>query len=224
MEKPIFSGPFEIRSVGRPLQVAGASSQAFQFWYGSKMLAERVLPFGTSYAEAFDDVRGDFESEMRQQHLPNKAFLVDSSTGDVVASFATHSMCGMTAGLINDSSKYWLRSACCKFSRPVTLQEWAQVVAAEQAPANAWIAGLLPDAALTTDPSAWRAPTSWELRHVVGEGSFTGMSGGKAALLCGTTPQNFRKYTAHDDAKTRQSIGFTMWHFLLHRLGVQKLV
>lgn len=223
MEKPIFSGPFEIRSVGRPLQINGAQSQAFQFWYGPKMLAEQVLPFGTAYVEAFDDVRAAFESEMRERHSPEKVFLVDSSTGDAVASFATHSMCGMTAGLINDSSRYWLRSADGKFSRDVTLHEWAQVVAAEQAPANAWIAGLLPDV-LTTDPQTWRAPTSWEVRHLVGEASFTGVSGGKAALLCGTTPQNFRKYTAHDDAKTRQDISFAMWHLLLHRLGVQKLV
>jgi hypothetical protein len=89
------------------------------------------------------------------------------------------------------------------------------------APANAWIAELFPNEVLDIDPDAWRAPTAWELRHVVGEGSFTRVSGAKAAALVGVSPQNFRKYTAGDSAKNRQSISFAMWHLLLARLQVK---
>jgi len=217
------SGAFEIRAADRPCTIGSTKSQAVQFWYGTTMLAERILPLGTSYIEAFDDVRADFELRMREAHWSQRVYLVDSETDEAVAHFDTNSMCGMTAGIVNDSSKYWLRSVDRIFSRDITLQEWGQIVAENQAPALAWIAGLLPDEVLTTNASAWRAPTSWELRHVVGQGSFTGVSGGGAAALCGTTPQNFRKYTAHDGAKGRQSISFAMWHLLLHRLGVKNL-
>lgn len=87
---------------------------------------------------------------------------------------------------------------------------------------NAWISELLPAAVLSEDPEAWRSPTSWELRHVVGEGSFTGISGAAAAALVGVTPQNFRKYTARDEASTRQNMSYAMWHLLLHKLGVKR--
>lgn len=217
------SGAFEIRAADRPCTIGSTKTQAFQFWYGTTMLAERMLPLGTSYIEVFDDVRADFELRMRETHWPQRVYLVDSETDEAVAHVDTDSMCGMTAGMINASSKYWLRSADGLFSRDVTLQEWGQIVEGNQAPALAWIAGLLPDDTLTTDVSAWRAPTSWQLRHVVGQGSFTGVSVSYAAALCGTSPQNFRRYTAHDGAKTQQQIGFAMWHLLLHRLGIQNL-
>lgn len=87
----------------------------------------------------------------------------------------------------------------------------------------AWVAGLLPDDVLSQDPAQWRAPIGWELRHLVGEGSFTGVTGAAAAALVGITPQNFRKYTARDGASTRQSMSYAMWHLLLHKLGVQSL-
>lgn len=76
---------------------------------------------------------------------------------------------------------------------------------------------------MAQDAGEWRAPTSWELRHVVGEGSFTGVTGAQAAALVGVTPQNFRKYTARDGASTRQGMSYAMWHLLLHKLGVQSL-
>lgn len=90
------------------------------------------------------------------------------------------------------------------------------------APFRSWIADLLPDDVLTTDPEEWRAPTAWEIRHIVGEGAFTSMPGATVAALVGVTPQNFRKYTAQDSAASRQNISFAMWHLLLHKLGVQR--
>lgn len=93
----------------------------------------------------------------------------------------------------------------------------------ENTPARSWITKLLPGAILTNNPDQWRAPTSWEVRHIVGEGSLTGISGAKAAELVGISPTNFRKYTASDDAKNRQNMGFAVWHTLLHSLDIQRM-
>jgi len=144
---------------------------------------------------------------------------------------------GMSAGLIDDRFETWAISEIGVV--PMTRREFdllasASAVTAEaistaeamRAEANArlpheWITRLLPNAVLTDDHAEWRAPSSWEIRHVVGEGSFTHVTGAKAAELVGVTPQNFRKYTARDGARTRQAISFAMWHLLLHKLGVQ---
>ena len=58
-------------------------------------------------------------------------------------------------------------------------------------------------------------------RIVIGKDSETGLSGAQAAHLVGVLPQNFRKYTAADDAASRQKMSFSMWHLLLHRTGVK---
>ena len=58
---------------------------------------------------------------------------------------------------------------------------------------------------------------------VVGVGSFIGISGAKAADLVGVNASSFRKYTAQEGAKSRQSMSYAMWHLLLHKLGVQTL-
>src|SRR5699024_4022806 len=121
--------------------------------------------------------------------------------------------------LIDDRSEYWLQSENRLRSRDVTLTEYAKIAVQHAAPKLGWIAETLPDDVLTEDPDEWRPPTAWEIRHVVGEGSFTGISGAKAAELVGITPQNFRKYTARDGASTRQNISFATWHLLLHKLG-----
>ena len=106
---------------------------------------------------------------------------------------------------------------------PVLLSEWTALAAQYTAPRLSWIAGLLPDDVLTTSSEQWRAPTDLEIRCVVGEHSFTGITGAAAADLCGVTPQNFRKYTAADGSASRQNISFAMWHLLLHRLAIQNL-
>ncbi len=90
-----------------------------------------------------------------------------------------------------------------------------------QAPPQAWVLTLLPSKVLTLDASEWQAPTSWELRHVVGEGSFTGVTGAYASDLVGLTPQHFRKFMARDGAASQQSIPFAIWHLLLYRLNLR---
>ncbi len=171
--------------------------------------------------------------------------LLDVATDKVIGSmpWATE-IAGLRNALPDNRSATWLvTNTSPAMAMPMTEEEFnrlcpvmialhtERLVRAEQAarataaarPARSWIAQLLPDAVLTHNPAAWRAPTSWEIRHIVGEGSLTGISGAKAAELIGVTASNFRKYTAADDARTRQNMGFAMWHALLHTLDVQHL-
>ena len=129
----------------------------------------------------------------------------------------------LAGSVANDSSELWAEVQGSKRRMPATLEQWARIRERHSAPPLTWIAGLLPADVLARESADWRAPTSWELRHLVGEGSFTGWSGAQAAAMVGVTPQNFRKYTARDGASTRQGMSFAMWHLLLHKLGVQRV-
>ena len=219
------SGPFEYRA-GQRAALAGQPSIEWSLRYGGKMLAERFVPAAAPRGEvqcAFSDSVAAFKEHASKEYAPDRFELIDYTTGDVVAAFFANSVPDMTPGMIDDRSRYWVRSANRLRSRPVTLSDFGALTAAHQAPPLAWVLGLLPEEVLTFDAAEWRAPTAWEIRHVVGEGSFTGVAGAQAAALVGVLPQNFRKYTAADGAASRQSISFAMWHLLLHRLGVQSL-
>lgn len=218
-------GPFLLFATGR-VSVGGTACLRWQYSYGSEALAEQTLPASNAQGgiiDAFADTRAGFIQRAREAHAADMLDLVDSETDEIVARLPVTGDVGLTPGLTDDRSKYWLRSRDRLRSRDVTLTEFAALAARHTAPERHWIAGLLPDEVTTEDPDEWRAPTSWELRHVVGEGSFTGVSGSAAAQLVGVTPQNFRKYTARDDAKGKQNMSFAMWHLLLHKLGVKRL-
>lgn len=86
---------------------------------------------------------------------------------------------------------------------------------------NAWIAELLPPDVLTTDAAAWRPPTAAHIRLVVGK---TGITVNEAASLVGVPGTSFRKHTATDFAEHRHKISLSMWHLLLHRLGIQEII
>ena len=219
------NGPFTFSS-GRIINVNGTPSRRWAMRYGDVQIAEKVVPGPnivlSELFEAFQKDRAAVIRDLQKKSTIHSINLIDYANDAVVASFESFDMCGMTPGLINDSSDYWICSADGKYSRNVSLQDWGRIVSQHEAPEHAWIAAALPDDVMSEDAEAWRAPTSWELRHVVGEGSFTGVTGAKAAELVGVMPQNFRKYTARDDAASRQKISFAMWHLLLHKLGVKK--
>lgn len=221
-----FIGPFEYEHGGIK-RINDVLSREWRMLYARQELAVKVLPTQNTVLselqEAFFDARASFVRNAQKKHGPQRIDLVDSETGDPISDFYSYDMCEMSPGLINDMSRYWIRSENRKYSRAITLSDWGRIIAEHEAPQNAWISGLLSDEVLTTNSENWRPPSAWEIRHIVGEGSFTGISGAKAAALVGVTPQNFRKYTARDGAKGQQNISYSMWHLLLHKLGVQTL-
>lgn len=220
-------GPFE-HFHGPLRRINGNFAREWTMKYGDDVIAQRTVEntdvVVKEVFDAFAQDRANFVNQARTDHGPHRVYLVDQATDEAVAFFDSFDMCGMTPGLINDSAKMWLRSENGRYSRGLTSQQqYAAIVARHQAPEFGWIAGLLPDAVLSPEHSLWEAPSSWHIRHVVGIGSFTGVSGADAAGLVGVTAQNFRKYTASDTASTRQKMSFAMWHTLLHRLGVQRM-
>lgn len=220
-------GPFE--HVRGPLRIInGRPTHEWTMSYGGDVVAQRSIEghdlILSEFLDAFEQDRARFLNQAREDHGPHRVDLVDQTTGEAVASFRSFDMCGMTPGLINDSAKMWICSENRRYSRSVSSQqEFAAIVSRHQAPEFGWVTGLLPDAVLSPESSLWVPPSSWHIRHVVGVGSFTGVSGAKAAELVGVTAQNFRKYTAADGAATRQKMSFAMWHTLLHRLCVQRM-
>jgi len=219
------SGPFTFFP-RRQLNLAGTPCTLWELNYSHAYIGERTAPAAatqTQVRELFESDIERFAREMESEHAPTVVHLIDFDSGESVASVTVVGDLGLTPGVIDDRSKFWLQSSDRRRSRDIFLADFSAIIAKHQAPARSWICGLLPDEVLADDPTEWRSPTSWELRHVVGEGSLTGVSGAKAAALVGVTPQNFRKYTAADGASTRQNISFAMWHLLLHRLEIQSL-
>lgn len=219
---PFAHGPFSFEP-GRSARLGGVPHTHWRMFYGNDELAMRTIRDDadrSTIIEAFGDARGDFVRAAQGAHAPDEVLLTEFDVGDTRLPFARWP--DLTPGLIDDRSRWWLRSSDRLQSRAITLSEFAGIAAEALAPEHHWITGLLPDSVLTDDPESWRAPTAWEIRHVVGEGSLTGISGAKAASLVGISPQNFRKYTARDDASTRQNMSFAAWHLLLHKLGVMR--
>ena len=217
-------GPFTY-SPGASRTLNGQRQIEWTLIYGSKAIAAAWVAGGRAQVvEAMVGQRGDFIARLRAENEPDRLALRRWNDGTELDIISLESWPDGLAGCIpNDDSEFWAEVVGTTRRMPVTLQQWAALQRRHGTPSFAWIAALLPDDVKSRDAANWRAPTSWELRHVVGEGSFTGVTGAKAAALVGVTPQNFRKYTARDGASSRQGMSYAMWHLLLHKLGVQRV-
>lgn len=220
-------GPFSFDAGGLKT-INEQSLRAWTLTYGAEQLAMHHIDAAAPRSKVIDAFRSNMTDQVgcfKRTGAPDPV-LLRSAAGDTLASFLTAggAVDGMTPGIPDDSSAFWLVTAAHPVrSMRVTLSEFAELARRHAVAQNEWMQAALPDAVLTLDPAAWRSPTAWEIRHVVGEGSLTGISGAKAAELVGVSPQNFRKYTARDGAATRQSMSFAMWHLLLQRLGVRRI-
>lgn len=204
--------------------------------------SEIVAAFAEDIAQWCDDLRDLPVAPAPESGAYLK--LLDEATGEVLSTMPwAAEVAGLRNAIPDDRSPTWLvTSTAPSMAMPMAQEEFSRLRPAmvalhnerieraeelrriEEAkrPTRYWITKLLPGDLLTEDPSEWRHPTSWEIRHIVGEGSLTGISGAMAADLVGVLPPSFRKYTAADGAKTRQNMGFAMWHHLLHRLDIQR--
>ena len=221
-------GPFSF-DAGSPTTINSRQAMRWSLHYGSEQLAVHHIDAGATRSAVIDAFRGDMASLMHRFKCDGGQALVlllDSKSGEKLASFPVSGgiFDGMTPGIPDNSSPLWLVTAAHPVrSMRVTLTEFAALAQQHMATPNEWMQAALPGAVLTLDPAEWRAPTAWEIRHVVGEGSLTGITGAKAAELVGVLPQNFRKYTARNGSASRQAMSFAMWHLLLQRLGVQRI-
>ncbi len=226
--KAFSSGPLTFEPVARGLKINSEACHCWTLRYGQRELAMHTLPDTLTQDGIREEFAVDIEAFRRKAEIkyrPDVLELIEEATGEALARIAVSTLpAGFSGCIPDDRHRYWLLTAAKpQRGMPVTLQGFAKLSVMLAAPERAWIASLLPDDVLSSDPDEWRAPSSWEIRHVVGEGSFTGISGARAAALVGVTPQNFRKYIATDGAKSRQTISFAMWHLLLHKLGVARI-
>ncbi len=217
-------GPFSYEP-GKTRTVNGVPQREWALQYASSVVgAAWVAGPHAAVVEALADARAAATARLASDNAPDTLILRRWSDAQALDSIELSAWPGTLAGCIpDDSSEFWAEVVGTTHRMPVSLREWSALQRTHAAPPLAWIAGLLPDDVRTTDAAQWRAPTSWEIRHVVGEGSFTGVTGAAAAALVGVTPQNFRKYTARDGARGQQNMSFAMWHLLLHKLGAQSL-
>ena len=217
-------GPFDYVP-GKSRMLNGVAQTEWALYYGDKRGGSAwVAGDRAQVVEALAVQRGDFVTRLRTDNARDCLILRRWDDAAPLDSTLLESWPDDLAGSVaDDSSEFWAEVQGSKRRMPVTLEQWARIRERHSAPPLNWIAGLLPADVLARELADWRAPTSWELRHVVGEGSFTGWTGAQAAAMVGVTPQNFRKYTARDGASTRQGMSFAMWHLLLHKLGVQRV-
>lgn len=201
-------------------------NRQWEMYYNGAMISSVTIQGATRHEviEAHENYRIELEVELRERNASEVLNLVEFETDDVLASLRVASWPnGLTPGIINDSSRFWLRTTNRLVSKEVTLGEFAKIAERHAAPKNYWISGVLPEAVMTRDLSDWRAPTSFEMRHIVGDGSFTGVNNETAAKLVGVTPQKLKKYTAKDGAVVRQKMSYAMWHLLLQKLEIQNV-
>ena len=215
-------GPFTIA----PMGAVGPHRQRFSVSYNHQYSAEIVTEAKSQrdVTEAVEDTMAQLRRDLKADHESRNLIRLTDGHGQTLSKFyAAGVLPDMTPGLVDDRFDYWLKDESGKYSQVVTLGEFATLKCRHQLSDYAWIADLLADDVLTTNTDEWRAPTPWEIRHIVGVGSFTGISGAKAAEMVGVNASSFRKYTAQEWAKSRQNMSYAMWHLLLHKLGVQKL-
>lgn len=224
MLKEQFSvGPFTVRPSGR-----ACNAQLVDVIYGSEVMRERVPVDPGTRGQVVDQLGrapSDITKELRREHENTGVVSLVDGYGEALAGFDIegYALPDMTPGIVDDRCAYWLRTSDRLYSQAVTLNEYARIRAEHERPALAWIADLLNDDLLTLSKAEWRPPTAWELRHVIGVGSFTDITGLAAANLVGVNASSFRKYTAKEGARTRQEMSFAMWHLLLHRLGIKRI-
>lgn len=246
------TGPFSFERM-ESARLNGTPSDRWRLSYGSRHLAEHWAPATAQRPDIrelfIDDIAGFKRRHRADNSAPAQAEpaarlqLIDHATGDVLDECPwAAEIPGFSAGLTDDRWPTWLiKPGRPQYSMPMTADEFARLASAMRAAdaarrklaaasgnkaaqhPNAWIAELLPAEVLSDDVETWRAPSAWEVRHIVGEGSFTGITGARAAALIGVSDQHFRKYLAADGAASRLSMPFAAWHLLLQRTGVQRL-
>jgi hypothetical protein len=229
-------GPFDFKS-SLPRDLNGFPGRRWTMLYGDQEVCERdiagvEITQGT-LMDAFSEALETFVQKAQHRYGPTRIELIDAKGGGPMAAFTCFetSRLGLVRPDMNLANKK-LQLRCTKSNSVRNVHDFheymkivAEHAATEQEEKNGWIAGMLHPSVLTHDQWDWRAPTSWEIRHVAARGAlvdYINMSGPKAAELVGVTAQNFRKYTAHEDAESHQKMSFAMWHLLLHRLGVQR--
>jgi hypothetical protein len=221
MKNEFYHGPFRFEPLGDLVFLGGIQCQKWGLFYANKKWASdfvEITATRTAIRNEFEEVISAWIREAREKDSARRVHLVTPG-GAVLCTARLSSLPeGVSSCIPDDRFPFWLITDTTPTrGMPVTLGEWTRIAKAHSAPRLFWITDVLPGAVLTHDVGVWRPPTPFEIRHVVGEGSLTGVAGDCAAAKVGMTPQNFRKYLGGT-----QKMPFAVWHLLLNRLEVQQ--
>ena len=224
MRKNFRYGPFSFEQEGAQIRVGETPYTHWVLMYGNEEIRRAHVPGEFSQAKIVEAMASGID-EIKEKAARRAAEInvwIDlerCSDGEVIASFRAYNATDLgmkfSAGIpfeqeIVARMRGTTHIAHCDVGKFVSAAGRAKVLP--------WQLALLPDDVLSEDAEEWRPPTAFEIRHIVGEGSFTGISGAKAAQLVGISPANFRKYTADSGYKYRQNISFSAWHLLCRKL------
>ncbi|MEA9392154.1 hypothetical protein SJI19_16645 [Acerihabitans sp. TG2] len=165
-------------------------------------------------------LRECFISQVKSVLVRSQYQLIDSNA-NLLAHFAAHRFVSSDMNLTDESRpESYNLLVDGQLIGPISIQAFARLDALFREQNNGFITSLLPSDTLTRNADKWRSPTRFEIMHVSGMHSLTGITHDNAANIAGITPSSYRKYVASETAKNRATISFATWHFLLIRLGI----
>lgn len=173
---------------------------------------------GTVMKHEYIAVLSQFKDKMIEKHKPTRIELINKA-GCIISQFSTYTddvdFQRLATGSIPSSSQLIVNG---KARGGFAIDEFIKLAISYKSRTNSYITRLLPEDIITRDHSKWRTPNRFEIIHLSGPHSMTGISHEHAAQLIGVTASNFRKYLAKDSASARASISFSAWHLLMMRL------
>lgn len=179
---------------------------------------------GTVMKHEYSAVLSQFKTKMLEEHKPTRVELVNKA-GGVISQFSTYTdnvdFQRLPTGSVLGGSQLIVNGKACG---GITIDEFIKLAISYKSRTNSYITRLLPEDVMTQDHSKWRSPNRFEIIHLSGLHSLTGITHEQAAHLIGVTASNFRKYLAKDSASARASISFSAWHVLMMRLKLTGLM
>lgn len=101
------------------------------------------------------------------------------------------------------------------------IEDWLEDVSGYTINAKTWIVNLLSPACLASNSGKWKAPSYFDICHVVGTGSLTGLSVDRASALLGIPPERLTFYLLPDNDGRRSPMTYQMWNKLLVSTGIR---
>ncbi|WP_321888016.1 hypothetical protein [Paraburkholderia bannensis] len=216
-------GPFRYHS-----EDAGATDQSGKLqWsvsYAGTILERRALCSDFEREELIDTFKRTidrFITHARGQFQPVTITLERWNTRNnpIARAPVLHVPAGLSIAVPNRHSEYWVRLAGTRRCAPMPPENFLAFVREATPAPHAWITQFLRADVLTCDAQAWRAPSAWEVLHVIGKGSWTATSTAQAASMLGLAARTVSNYVT--SGERFQTIQFSAWHTLLHLLGIK---
>jgi hypothetical protein len=172
--------------------------------------------------QEYDRIKQTFIAQLKVA-VPLHFFQIISRKGQGMAGFWTDRQDLSIEGYLQgyEGLSYRLSQNGKVLATRITFDAFVDMAIAHRCPPYYYVRQLLSSEILTENADKWRHPTNFELRHIVGSSSLTGVTNEFAANLIGISANNFRKYIASEKAANKAKMSFASWHLLLVRLKIR---